>query len=117
MEGVCGDACRIGVSDPAGQSETRYISGSAAFFNKEDFWIAIERDRAQGVTRIHAQKVKFRHLCQPGYRPSSTIPTTAVSFPSWQERRPTFPMRCPIMTIAIGWPSSRRSRKQSISDK
>ena len=42
------------------------ISGSAAFFNKADFGIAIERDRTQGVTRIHVQKVKFRHLGQPG---------------------------------------------------
>ena len=42
------------------------ISGSAAFFNKADFGIAIERDRAKGVTRVHVQKVKFRHLGQPG---------------------------------------------------
>ena len=42
------------------------ISGSAAFFNKADFGIAIERDRTQGITRIHVQKVKFRHLGQPG---------------------------------------------------
>ena len=42
------------------------ISGSAAFFNKADFGIAIERDRTQGVTRIHVQKVKFRHLGYPG---------------------------------------------------
>ena len=42
------------------------VSGSAAFFNKADFGIAIERDRTQGVTRIHVQKVKFRHLGQPG---------------------------------------------------
>ena len=42
------------------------ISGSAAFFNKADFGIAIERDRAQCVTRVHVQKVKFRHLGQPG---------------------------------------------------
>ena len=42
------------------------ISGSAAFFNKADFGIAIERDRARGVTRVHVQKVKFRHLGQPG---------------------------------------------------
>ena len=42
------------------------ISGSAAFFNKADFGIAIERDRTRGVTRIHVQKVKFRHLGQPG---------------------------------------------------
>ena len=42
------------------------ISGSAAFFNKADFGIAIERDREAGVTRIHVQKVKFRHLGQCG---------------------------------------------------
>ena len=42
------------------------ISGSAAFFNKADFGIAVERDRTRDVTRIHVQKVKFRHLGQPG---------------------------------------------------
>ena len=42
------------------------ISGSAAFFNKADFGLAIERDRTKGVTRIHVQKVKFRHLGQLG---------------------------------------------------
>ena len=42
------------------------ISGSAAFFNKADFGIAIERDRTKEVTRIHVQKVKFRHLGYPG---------------------------------------------------
>ena len=42
------------------------ISGSAAFFNKADFGIAIERDRVKDVTRVHVQKVKFRHLGQPG---------------------------------------------------
>lgn len=42
------------------------IAGSAAFFNKADFGIAIERDRDAGVTRIHVQKVKFRHLGQCG---------------------------------------------------
>ena len=42
------------------------ISGSAAFFNKADFGLAIERDRERLVTRIHVQKVKFRHLGQPG---------------------------------------------------
>ena len=42
------------------------ISGSAAFFNKADFGIAIERDRNKEVTRIHVQKAKFRHLGQPG---------------------------------------------------
>ena len=42
------------------------ISGSAAFFNKADFGIAIERDRTKEVMRVHVQKVKFRHLGYPG---------------------------------------------------
>ena len=42
------------------------ISGSAAFFNKADFGVSIERDRTRDVTRIHVQKVKFRHLGYPG---------------------------------------------------
>ena len=42
------------------------ISGSAAFFNKADFGLAVERDRTRGVTRVHVQKVKFRHLGYPG---------------------------------------------------
>ena len=42
------------------------ISGSAAFFNKADFGIVIERDRQAGVSRVHVQKVKFRHLGRLG---------------------------------------------------
>lgn len=42
------------------------ISGSAAFYNKADFGISIERDRTQGITRIHVLKVKYRHLGHPG---------------------------------------------------
>jgi twinkle protein len=42
------------------------ISGSASFFNKADFGNAIERDRTRDITRVHVQKVKFRHLGQPG---------------------------------------------------
>ena len=42
------------------------ISGSASFFNKADFGIAIERNRTLKTTRVHVQKVKFRHLGQPG---------------------------------------------------
>ncbi|WP_455592266.1 bifunctional DNA primase/helicase [Bacteroides sp.] len=38
------------------------INGSAAFVNKCDFGLVVERDRAAGVTRIHVKKVKFRHL-------------------------------------------------------
>ena len=42
------------------------ISGSAAFFNKADFGIAIERDRERDITRVHVHKVKFRHLGDQG---------------------------------------------------
>jgi len=42
------------------------ISGSAAFFNKCDYGMVIERDRQEGVTRIHVEKVKFRHLGDKG---------------------------------------------------
>lgn len=38
------------------------INGSAAFANKCDFGLVVERDREAGVTRIHVRKVKFRHL-------------------------------------------------------
>lgn len=38
------------------------MNGSAAFFNKTDFGLTVERDYDAGVTRIHVQKVKFRHL-------------------------------------------------------
>lgn len=38
------------------------INGSAAFVNKCDFGLVVERDRQAEVTRIHVKKVKFRHL-------------------------------------------------------
>ena len=62
------------------------ISGSAAFFNKADFGIAIERDRTRGVTRVHVQKVKFRHLGQPGVA-SFQYNTCCGRFVSMQESK------------------------------
>lgn len=38
------------------------INGSAAFVNKCDFGLVVERDREAGVTRLHVKKVKFRQL-------------------------------------------------------
>lgn len=38
------------------------INGSAAFVNKCDFGLVVERDRGAEVTRIHVKKVKFRQL-------------------------------------------------------
>jgi twinkle protein len=42
------------------------ISGSAAFFNKCDYGMVVERKRESQVTRIHVEKVKFRHLGDKG---------------------------------------------------
>lgn len=42
------------------------ISGSANFYNKADFGLTVERDREANVSRIHIQKVKFRHLGECG---------------------------------------------------
>jgi twinkle protein len=42
------------------------ISGSAHFFNKADFGIVVHRDRQKGTVLVKAEKVKFRHLGEPG---------------------------------------------------
>ncbi|WP_321333938.1 bifunctional DNA primase/helicase [uncultured Bacteroides sp.] len=45
------------------------INGSAAFVNKCDFGLVVERDRDAGLTRIHVRKIKFRHLGDNGSAP------------------------------------------------
>ncbi|WP_455592757.1 AAA family ATPase, partial [Bacteroides sp.] len=42
------------------------INGSAEFFNKCDFGLAVHRDKDAGIVRVHVDKVKFKHLGQPG---------------------------------------------------
>ncbi len=42
------------------------ISGSAHFFNKADFGIVVHRDRINNTVEIRIEKVKFRHLGEPG---------------------------------------------------
>jgi twinkle protein len=42
------------------------ISGSANFFNKADFGIVVHRKREENYIEVHVQKVKFRHLGEPG---------------------------------------------------
>lgn len=42
------------------------ISGSANFFNKTDFGIVVDRDRAEDSVLVSVQKVKFKHLGRPG---------------------------------------------------
>jgi twinkle protein len=42
------------------------VSGSANFFNKADFGISVHRRREEGYVEVHVQKVKFRHLGEPG---------------------------------------------------
>ena len=73
------------------------ISGSAAFFNKADFGLAIERDRMQRVTRVHVQKVKFRHLGQPGVAAfqynthcGRFVPMTESKTPDLPNQEPTW---------------------------
>ena len=38
------------------------VNGSAAFYNKSDFGWVVERDYQEDVTRIHIEKVRFKHL-------------------------------------------------------
>jgi len=42
------------------------VNGSAAFYNKCDFGLVVERDYQAIATRIHIEKVKFKHLGQKG---------------------------------------------------
>ncbi|MCM1441719.1 MAG: toprim domain-containing protein [Roseburia sp.] len=42
------------------------INGSANFFNKADFGIIVHRDREKKHTLVRVEKVKFRHLGEPG---------------------------------------------------
>lgn len=47
--------------------EMNDINGSADFANKCDYCLVVERDRTSGATRVHVEKVRFRHLGQPGH--------------------------------------------------
>lgn len=42
------------------------ISGSANFYNKTDFGLIVYRDMIEQETKVHIQKVKFKHLGEPG---------------------------------------------------
>ena len=42
------------------------VSGSAAFYNKCDFGLVVERNRDLNITRIHVEKVKYKHLGDKG---------------------------------------------------
>lgn len=42
------------------------ISGSAHFFNKADFGMVVARDKEKACTYVYVDKVKFRHLGEPG---------------------------------------------------
>ena len=72
------------------------ISGSAAFFNKADFGIAIERDRTQGVTRVHVQKVKFRHLGYPGVASFQYNTHNGRFVPMEESKTPDLPNQDPV---------------------
>lgn len=42
------------------------INGSAEFYNKADFGVVVERDDSVRAVRVYVDKVKFKHLGQPG---------------------------------------------------
>jgi len=42
------------------------ISGSANFYNKTDFGLTVYRDSMEQEITVHIQKVKFKHLGEPG---------------------------------------------------
>lgn len=46
--------------------EMNDINGSADFANKCDYCLVVERDRGAGITRVHIEKVRFRHLGETG---------------------------------------------------
>ena len=79
----------------AAWARTSY-SGSAAFFNKADFGIAIERDRTQGVTRVHVQKVKFRHLGYPGVASFQYNTHNGRFVPMEESKTPDLPNQDPV---------------------
>ena len=47
--------------------EMNDINGSADFANKCDYCLVVERDRGKNLTRVHVEKVRFRHLGEPGH--------------------------------------------------
>ena len=71
------------------------ISGSAAFFNKADFGITIERDRQRDITRVHVQKVKFRHLGDQGVASFRFSDVTSRFNPVVEGKTPDLPDEVP----------------------
>jgi len=55
-----------GLSGELRRVEMNDINGSADFANKCDYCFVVERDRTSGTVRVHVEKVRFRHLGQPG---------------------------------------------------
>ncbi len=76
------------------------ISGSAHFFNKADFGIVVHRDRMNHTVEIRVEKVKFRHLGEPGvavmrYNPENGryIPAVADLPPQWDNTNHLTPLQ------------------------
>lgn len=42
------------------------IAGSAAFYNKADYGMVVDRDYKRGCTRVNVEKVRFRHQGEKG---------------------------------------------------
>lgn len=67
------------------------INGSADFFNKADFGLAVERDDAVGVVRVYIDKVKFKHLGHGGVASFVYDPVSGRYLPCEEDTAPQTP--------------------------
>ncbi len=67
------------------------ISGSADFYNKADYGLVIERDDEVGVTRVHVEKVKFKHLGHRGIATFVYDPVNGRYSPCVESKDPAVP--------------------------
>ena len=92
------------------------INGSAAFVNKCDFGLVIERDRQAGVTRVHVKKVKFRHLGNIGECSFVFNPVNGRYSPCEEDATATgYETHSSTPNTGSEWAEMRRLKKRSIS--
>lgn len=68
------------------------INGSADFYNKADYGIVVERDKEVGVTRVHVDKVKFKHLGVGGVATFVYDPVGGRYLPCEESHDPAVPL-------------------------
>ena len=67
------------------------INGSAAFYNKADYGIVVERDKEIGITRVYVDKVKFKHLGVGGVATFVYDPVNGRYLPCEESHDPAVP--------------------------